>query len=217
MEKSQDILQRIARSGVVAVGVVEDPADAVPVGEALLAGGVDCFEITMRTSSAAEAIRRMTSVPGLLPGAGTVLTVDQAKAAVESGARFLVSPGADLDVVRYCAEQGIAITPGVATPSEIQICLREGLTMLKLFPAAALGGPAYIKAVGAPFSNVRFIPTGGVTAANLAEYLRLPNVAACGGTWLVPRDVVKAKRFGEVTRLAAEAAAVVKQCRGGTA
>jgi len=213
MGESAEVLERITRCGVVAVGVVDDPEDAVPIGEALLAGGVDCFEITMRTSRAAEAIRRMAGVSGLVPGAGTVLTVDQAEAAIESGAQFVVSPGVDQDVVRFCASQGILTVPGVATPTEIQTCLREGLCTLKLFPAAALGGPAYIKAIGAPFSQVKFVPTGGVTAANLGEYLALPNVAACGGTWLVPRGAVKEKRFAETTRLAAEAAAMVKQCR----
>jgi 2-dehydro-3-deoxyphosphogluconate aldolase/(4S)-4-hydroxy-2-oxoglutarate aldolase len=179
----------------------------------LLAGGVECFEIPLRTARAAEAINRMSKVPGIVPGAGTVLSVEQVKIALDNGAQFIVSPGVDIEVIEYCVRHGIPAFPGVATATDIQACLRRGLTMLKLFPAGQLGGPEYIKAVGTPFPGVSYIAVGGVNGDNLREYLALKNVAACGGSWLAPVELVKVGRFEEITARAAKAVATAGMAR----
>jgi len=208
------VLERIASRGILGIGVVEKPEHGPRVAEALLAGGVDCFEIPLRTARAPEAIRLMSRVPGILPGAGTVLTVEQVRIALDSGARFIVSPGVDRDVLAYCAENDIPAIPGVATATDIQACLRFGLRLLKLFPAGALGGPAYLTAVVAPFPGVKIVAVGGVTGANLGEYIRLPSVAACAGSWLTPPDLIASCRFEEITVRAAQAMRVVAETRG---
>lgn len=215
MEPIPDILGRLALVPVVKIDKAED---GIPLGKALIAGGLPCAEITFRTQAAEEAIRRIASeFPELMLGAGTVLTVDQAKKAVGAGARFIVSPGFETQVIDWCLAQGVEIFPGVVTPTEIMAAFGKGLTIVKFFPAEAFGGIATIKALAAPFGNIRFIPTGGVNARNLADYLSLPAVHACGGSWMVESRMIAAHQFGEIARLTAEACAIVQRIRGDKA
>jgi len=210
-----ETLERIGKLGVVPVVSIERAEDAFRLGQALLAGGLPCAEITFRTAAAEEAIRHIASeFPDILVGAGTVLSRDQAERAVAAGARFIVSPGFDPKVVDWCLEHSIPVTPGVATPTEINMALDRGLDILKFFPAQALGGVTTLKAIAAPYRDVKFIPTGGVNAGNLADYLSLPMVHACGGSWLVARRLISAGEFSEITRLVREAVAIVHQVRG---
>jgi 2-dehydro-3-deoxyphosphogluconate aldolase / (4S)-4-hydroxy-2-oxoglutarate aldolase len=206
---AREVIEHISRLKVVPVAVVEDPDDAPRIAEALFAGGLNCLEVVFRTKRAAEAIKRAGEQHGMLVGAGTVLSVDQVKRAVDNGASFVVSPGVDTDVVDYCVEHDICTIPGAATASEVQACLRRGITTVKFFPAEALGGLAHINALGAPFPQVRFVPTGGIGPANLADYLASPRIAAVGGSWLVKRDVVAAGDFDEITTRATQAAGLV--------
>ncbi len=207
-----DILHRIGTLGIVPVVVLDSPEDAKPLAEALLAGGLPCAEVTFRTAAAGQAIRDITSAfPEMLVGAGTVLSPDQVKAAVDAGARFIVSPGTSAAVVRYCQEQNIPITPGVATPTEVQTALELGVDVLKFFPAEAHGGVEYLKALSAPFKHVRFIPTGGIDEANMLAYLALPNVLAVGGSWMVKSELISAKRFDEIGRRTAQAVQKISQ------
>lgn len=200
-------------SPIVPVVVINRADRAQALGEALVAGGIPVAEVTFRTSAAAEAIRRMSATPDLLVGAGTVLTVDQVDRAVEAGARFIVSPGFSAAVVRRAQQHGLPVYPGTVTPTEIMAALDLGLTTLKFFPATTYGGAAALKALGAPFPQVRFIPTGGVSAANLGDYLSLPNVAAVGGSWMVPVDAIDAGDTATIVRLCAEAVAVTTSFR----
>lgn len=210
-----DLKATLTRAGVLPVVTVVSSEQAVPLAEALLAGGLACVEITFRSDAAAAAIRAIRShVPGMLVGAGTVLTVAQADAAVEAGAAFLVSPGFGPDVVDLAQARGVPMLPGIATPTELQAALRRDLRVVKVFPAAVLGGPAFLQALEAPYPMMRFVPTGGVTAANLADYLALDCVAAVGGTWLARASTIAAGAWGEVERLAREAAAIVERVRG---
>lgn len=210
-----EILEKLGDLGVVPVVAIERAKDATRLGQALLAGGLPCAEITFRTAAAEEAIQRITSeLPDVLVGAGTVLSREQAEKAVAAGARFIVSPGFDLKVVDWCLKHAIPVTPGVATPTEINMALDKGLRILKFFPAEALGGVKTLKAIAAPYGGVKFIPTGGVSAGNLADYLSLPAVHACGGSWLVKGKLISAGEFAEITRLAREAVAIVHRVRG---
>ena len=202
--------EQIAADRVLPVVVLDDAADAEPLAAALLAGGLHCAEVTFRTAAAADAIAAMSKRNDLLVGAGTVLTAAQVDAAVDAGARFVVSPGLGPSVVRRCAERGVPVFPGVATATEIQQALELGLDTLKFFPAGRLGGPAMLRALSAPFRDVRFVPTGGVSAANLAEYLAVPSVLAVGGTWMVAAELIAAGNFEEITRRTAAAAATAK-------
>jgi len=209
-------LERLGELALVPVIEIEQAEHAAPLGQALLAGGLPCVEITFRTAAAEEAIRRIASAcPEIVAGAGTVLSVDQAQRAVRAGARFIVSPGFNPQVVEWCLEQAVPVTPGVATPTEIEMALDKGLTILKFFPAEALGGIATLKAIAAPYKAVKFIPTGGINPQNLADYLKLPMVHACGGSWLAPAKLISAGAFDEITRLTQEAVAIVRQQRGG--
>jgi 2-dehydro-3-deoxyphosphogluconate aldolase/(4S)-4-hydroxy-2-oxoglutarate aldolase len=213
-EDKSAILQQMRDFGVVPVVAINRAEDAIPLGQALLSGGLPCAEITFRTAAAEEAIQRIASeLPEILIGAGTVLNAEQAERAVSAGARFIVSPGFDAKVVSWCLEQGIVVTPGVATPTEINMALDHDLSILKFFPAEALGGVKTLKAISAPYVNVKFIPTGGVNLENLADYLRLPSVHACGGSWLVKRSLIDAGDFDEITHRAREALEVVRQVR----
>lgn len=205
----------LARVGVVPVVVIEDAEQAAPLGEALAAGGLPVAEVTFRTAAAEQALKRLAAQPGLLVGAGTVITVAQVDRAVDAGARFVVSPGFGPAVVRRCAERGIPVFPGVATATEVQQALDAGLRTVKFFPAEPLGGLGMIKALAAPFRGVRFIPTGGISAAQLGGYLAHPSVLAVGGSWMAAAGLVAARNWAEVTRLSAQAAAVVAQVRGG--
>lgn len=212
----QEILETLGHLGVVPVVKIERADEAVPLGKALIAGGLPCAEITFRTGAAEEAIRRIASeLPEVVIGAGTVLSVEQAEKAVAAGARYIVSPGFDPKVVDWCLTHDVAVTPGVATPTEINMALDKGLKILKFFPAEALGGLKTLKALAAPYGDVKFIPTGGINSKNLADYLSLPAVHACGGSWLVTSKLISAGEFAEITRLAEEARGIVRQVREG--
>jgi 2-dehydro-3-deoxyphosphogluconate aldolase/(4S)-4-hydroxy-2-oxoglutarate aldolase len=180
------------------------------LAEALLAGGLPCAEVTFRTAAAAESIKRISRVKEICLGAGTVLSVDQVKLAIDSGATFIVSPGFNPKVVSYCVEQNIPITPGICTPTEIEMGLEFGLKIFKFFPAEAYGGLKTLKAIGAPYGMVKFIPTGGIDAKNVREYLSFKQVYACGGSWMVTKDMISNGNFSEVTTLAREAINLVK-------
>lgn len=211
-----DALAALSRIGVVPVITIASPRDAVPLAEALLDGGIGCAEITFRTRSAAEAIHEISTCGELVVGAGTVLTVEQAERATHAGAQYVVAPGFDPAVVGWCLAHNVPVIPGVATPTEISMALARGLDLVKFFPAEAMGGVATLGALSAPFARVRFIPTGGITVANLPQYLALPNVAACGGSWMAKEGMISAGRFTEIARLSRQARDIVRQVRGET-
>ena len=190
---------------VVPVVVLSDPADAEPLGEALLAGGLPCAEVTFRTPAAEQSLKALAADPRLLVGAGTVLNRDQVDRAVAAGARFVVSPGFSPSVVRHCRDAGVPVLPGVATATEIMAALDEGVDVVKFFPAEQLGGVATLRALAPVFTGVRFVPTGGITAALAPSYLDIPSVAAVGGSWMVAADLIKSGAFGRITELAAAA------------
>jgi 2-dehydro-3-deoxyphosphogluconate aldolase/(4S)-4-hydroxy-2-oxoglutarate aldolase len=187
---------------------LDEPDTAAAVACALLAGGISCLEITFRRPGAAEAIRAAREVEGMLIGAGTVLSTAQADAAVAAGADFAVAPSSNDLVVRQCQDLGLPFFPGVATPTEIAHAAGLGLTVVKVFPAAQVGGPAFLRAVAATYPELGFVPTGGINPENLADYLAIPEVVACGGSWLVPRDLVAKRDYARITELASAAAAV---------
>lgn len=193
--------------------VLTNAEDAAPLGDALLDGGLRCVEVTFRTDAAAAAIQTLAKRPEMLVGAGTVLTRDQVDRAVDAGARFVVSPGFGPAVVARCQELGVPVFPGVASATEIMMALDAGLDTVKFFPAEQLGGAAMVKALAAPFRSVRFIPTGGVTTANLAGYLALPSVLAVGGTWMVAPDLLAAGRWDEVRERTRAAVTLVTEAR----
>jgi 2-dehydro-3-deoxyphosphogluconate aldolase/(4S)-4-hydroxy-2-oxoglutarate aldolase len=193
------VLGKLREHRLVPVIVVDDAADAVDLGRALVAGGLPVAEVTFRTAAAAEAMRRMSAeVPELLIGAGTVLTPAQVTQAREAGASFVVSPGFNPRVVDACREQGLPVYPGVATPTEIEAALEKDLSVLKFFPAESLGGLAYLKAVAAPYGGVSFMPTGGISPGNVRDYLAFPAVVACGGSWLAPKAWIQQKQFDRI-------------------
>lgn len=203
-----NVMERLSNSGVVPVVVIEDVKNAVPTAEAMLRGGVDVMEITLRTAAGLDAIRAVAeSCTGMLVGAGTVVTLDQCKQAVEAGAKFIVSPGFDRAMVEWCVENGVAVTPGCVTPSEIMQALALGVKVLKFFPANVYGGLSAMKALSGPFGGVRFIPTGGVNAQNLGEYLSAPYVFAVGGSWLCDKKDISEGKFDRIQTLCAEARA----------
>jgi 2-dehydro-3-deoxyphosphogluconate aldolase/(4S)-4-hydroxy-2-oxoglutarate aldolase len=204
-----ETLKKLGEIGVVPVVKIERACDAANLGRALLAGELPVAEITFRTAAAEEAISNLTrELPDLLVGAGTVLSVEQAQRAVGAGARFIVSPGFNPKVVDYCIGQGIPVTPGISSPSEIEMALERGLEILKFFPAGASGGLDFLKAIAAPYAGVQFIPTGGVDPSNLAEYLAFNRVHAVGGTWIAKEAAISAGKFDEITKLAHEAVAI---------
>ncbi|QQO07461.1 bifunctional 4-hydroxy-2-oxoglutarate aldolase/2-dehydro-3-deoxy-phosphogluconate aldolase [Breznakiella homolactica] len=200
------VLEELGKIGIVPVIKIDDAEKAVPLAKALRDGGIPCAEITFRTAQGEEAIRRIhKEVPEVLLGAGTVLTVDQVKKAADAGARFIVSPGFNPKVVGYCIEQGIPITPGCSNPSDIEAALEFGLEVIKFFPAEQSGGLEYIKAVAAPFGAVKFMPTGGINAGNIAKYCSYDRILACGGSWMVGADLINSGNFSAVTALCREA------------
>ena len=210
-----EALATLSRIGLVPVITIDSPRDAVPLAEALLDGGIGCAEVTFRTPSAGEAIHGISSTCGeLLVGAGTVLTVEQAEQATQAGARYVVAPGFDPAVVDWCQAHNVPVIPGVATPTEISMALARGLDLLKFFPAEAMGGVQTLRALSAPFASVRFVPTGGITAANLPQYLARTNVAACWGSWMAKESMISAGKFTEIARLSRQARAIVRQVRG---
>ena len=200
------VLERLARAGVVPVVVIDDAKDAVPTAEAMVAGGIDVMEITFRTAAAPDAIKAVAeNCPDMLVGAGTILNVEQCKLAIEMGAKFIVSPGFDADVVRYCIENGVAVTPGCVTPTEITAAVNMGLKVVKFFPANVYGGLNAMKNLAAPFVGVKFMPTGGVNAANVKEYIDAPFIHAVGGSWVCPKADIAAGNFEKITALCKEA------------
>ena len=201
-----DVLKRLAQSGVVPVVVLDDAKNAVPTAKALVAGGIDVMEITFRTAAAADSIRAVAAeCPEVVVGAGTVVTLEQAKLAVECGAKFIVAPGYDEEVVSWCCENNIPVTPGCVTPTEIMMALKHGLKVLKFFPANVYGGLSAVKALAGPFGGVKFIPTGGVNAKNLGEFIADSHVHAVGGSWVCPKDDIAAGNFDKITALCKEA------------
>jgi 2-dehydro-3-deoxyphosphogluconate aldolase / (4S)-4-hydroxy-2-oxoglutarate aldolase len=207
-------IQAIGKLGIVPVVQIDNANDSIKLGNALLEGGLPCAEITFRTEAAEDAIRSIANnLPEILLGAGAVLTTTQAEKAVAAGAQFIVSPGLNPKVVDWCQETKIPIIPGVATPTEIEMALDKGITVLKFFPAEAMGGGEMLKAISAPYGAIKFIPTGGINAQNLAEYLKMPMVFACGGSWFVKSKLVSTGDFKEITRLTHEAVLIVRQVR----
>jgi 2-dehydro-3-deoxyphosphogluconate aldolase / (4S)-4-hydroxy-2-oxoglutarate aldolase len=199
-------------SPVIPVVTINDPAHAAPVARALLAGGINIIELTLRTGRAVEALMAVAEeVPEIRLGAGSVLTPEQADLAVKSGARFLVSPGASPRLLQHLVGLDLPVLPGVATVSEVLTAVDHGLTDLKFFPAGPAGGPAYLAAIGGPVPNVRFCPTGGVTADNMADYFRLQNVPCVGGSWLTPASALTGGDWASITRLAAAALAAARR------
>ncbi len=205
-----DILNEISNIGIVPVIALDNANHAVPLAKALIDGGLPCAEVTFRTQAAEESIRRMSQqYPEMLVGAGTILTPAQADKAVHAGAKFIVSPGLNEDVVKHCQTIGIPIIAGVATPSEVEKALSLGLSTLKFFPAEAAGGLPMIKAMSAPYGNVKFMPTGGINAKNVNSYLGFKKVIACGGSWMVSKELINTENFAEITRLTKEAVATM--------
>jgi len=208
-----EIIARISEIGIVPVIVLDDPGLARPLADALAEGGLPCAEVTLRTPRAAEVLTVMARDPRLVAGAGTVLTVAQVDAAIDAGATYIVTPGYSRDVVRAGQDRGIPVIPGVATPTEIQMALADGITLVKFFPAEAIGGIRALSALAGPFPMLRFIPTGGISPDNLDSYLALPSVAAVGGSWMVSPGLVSGRKWTDIRQLAAEAVAAVARHR----
>lgn len=209
------VLEQIGQLGIVPVVVLNDAKDAAPLAKALCQGGLPCAEVTFRTEAAEESIRIMAEqFPEMLVGAGTVLTVEQVKRAVKAGAKFIVSPGFDPEIVQYCLENEIPITPGVVTPSEVSQAVKAGLSIVKFFPAEPSGGLSMIKAIAAPFPMLKFMPTGGISSSNVKEYLKFDKIHACGGSWMVAGKLVSEGKFDEIEAMTKEAVAIVKEIRG---
>lgn len=206
-----DVVHRLRHLKIVPVIVIDDPADAVPLAQALVRGGLPCAEVTFRTGAAAESIRRIAGeVPDLLVGAGTVLTPMQVEQARDAGAAFIVAPGFNPATADACAARALPFFPGVCTPTEIEAALQHELRVLKFFPAAPMGGVAYLKAIAAPYGMIEFIPTGGINAASIGEYLGFKRVVACGGSWMAPGEWISGKWFD---RIATETARAVETLR----
>ena len=201
--------------GLVPVVVLNDPKDALPLAKALCEGGLPVAEVTFRTDAAEESIRQMSEAyPDMLVGAGTVLTVEQVDRAVAAGAKFIVSPGFDPEIVDYCLGKNIPIYPGVVTPSELAQAVKRGLRVVKFFPAEQYGGVSTIKALAAPYPMMKFMPTGGVNLKNLKDYLECDKIVACGGSWMVKGDMIKAGEFDKIAQITKEAVALAKDIRG---
>lgn len=204
------VIDKIGKIGLVPVVKLDDAKDAVPLGKALVEGGLPIAEITFRTAAAAESIKKIKAeLPEMLVGAGTVLTIDQVKASVDSGAEFIVSPGFNPKIVEYCVKNNIPITPGCSRPTDIEAALEFGLNVVKFFPAEASGGLAALKAISAPYGMVRFMPTGGIDPSNVGNYLSFNKVLACGGSWMVKDEWIKAGNFEQVKKVSAEAVKTV--------
>lgn len=200
------VLEEISKIGIVPVIALDDVKDAKPLAKALIDGGLPCAEVTFRTAAAEESIRIMSSeYPELLVGAGTVLTTEQVDRAVNAGAKFIVSPGLNPKIVAYCVEKGIPVTPGCANPSDVEQAIELGLEVVKFFPAEAAGGLNMIKSMAAPYVNMKFMPTGGINAKNVTSYLDFNKIIACGGSWMVNKDMVKAGDFAGIEKLTREA------------
>ena len=210
-----DLLQKVSELGVVPVVVLNDAKDASPLAKALCEGGLPCAEVTFRTAAAEESIRIMaTEHPEMLIGAGTVLTIDQVDRAVAAGAKFIVSPGFDPEIVDYCLSKDILVLPGCITPSEVAQAVKRGLEVVKFFPAEQFGGVNTIKALAAPYVNVKFMPTGGINPTNVRDYLAYDRILACGGSWMVKGSLIDVGEFDKIEALTREAVEIVKESRG---
>ena len=210
-----DALKTLGSIGIVPVVVLNKADDAEPLAQALVKGGLPCAEVTFRTDAAEESIRLIAkNFPDMFVGAGTVLTVEQADRAFNAGAKFIVSPGLNPKVVEHCLKKGYPITPGIMTPTELEMALGFGLDVVKFFPAENAGGLKMIKAMSAPYTMMKFMPTGGINATNVRDYLASDKILACGGSWMVKGDLINAGAFDEIERLTKEAAAIVKEIRG---
>jgi 2-dehydro-3-deoxyphosphogluconate aldolase/(4S)-4-hydroxy-2-oxoglutarate aldolase len=213
--KMNAVLEKFEKIGIIPVVVLDDAKDAEPLGRALMEGGLPAAEVTFRTDAAEESIRIMAEkFPDMLVGAGTVLTTEQVDRAVAAGAKFIVSPGLNPKVVKYCIEKNIPVTPGTQTPTEMEQAIELGLDIVKFFPAEPAGGLKMIKAVSAPYTMLKFMPTGGINAENVKEYLAYDKILACGGSWMVKKDMIKNGEFDKIKEMVAEAAAIVKEIRG---
>jgi 2-dehydro-3-deoxyphosphogluconate aldolase/(4S)-4-hydroxy-2-oxoglutarate aldolase len=209
-----EVRQTIEKAGLVPVIQIDAAEHAVPLAQTLSKGGLPIAEITFRTDAAADALAAVgAEVPDVLLGAGTVLSVEQAQTALDAGAKFIVAPGFNPRVVDFCLERGVPVTPGVNSPTDIEMGLERGLTLLKFFPAEASGGVKMVKALSAPYREVRFIPTGGIKPDNLGEYLGLPSVVACGGSWMVPKDALAGGAFDRIEQLVREAVKLAQTVR----
>ena len=210
----ENIMVQIEKTGVIPVVVINDVEDAEPLAQALFEGGLPCAEVTFRTAAAEESIRKMTDTyPDMLIGAGTVLTTEQVDRAVAAGAKFIVSPGFDPEVVDYCILKQVPVFPGCITPSEVAQAVKRGLKVVKFFPAAQFGGVSTIQALAAPYVGLKFMPTGGVNAKNLADYLQCKSIIACGGSWMVKSDLIKAGEFEKIKDMTKEAVSLVNEIR----
>jgi 2-dehydro-3-deoxyphosphogluconate aldolase/(4S)-4-hydroxy-2-oxoglutarate aldolase len=211
---NQDVFEQLGKLRVIPVVAIDDANDAAPLGEALMAGGLPLAEITFRTDAAEASIRALARQSGMLVGAGTVLNPDTAKRAVDAGAKFIVSPGFNPKTVRWCLDNKVPITPGTATPTDVEMALDHGLNVVKFFPAEAIGGLKTLQAIAAPYGMMKFIPTGGITLENLDKYLGFSKVLACGGSWMVTKDLIFGKQYDhiiELARAAVEAAGRIKR------
>ena len=212
--KDIDMQLQITELGLIPVVVLDDAKDAKPLAEALCEGGLPCAEVTFRTDAAQDGIRIISEeYPDMLVGAGTVLTIDQVERAVWAGAKFIVSPGFDPEIVDYCLKKEIPVFPGCITPSEIAQAVKRGLRTVKFFPAAQSGGVGMINALAASYVGLKFMPTGGVNPKNLSEYLSCKSVIACGGSWMVKGELVRAGEFDKIKEMTKEAVALVKEIR----
>ena len=208
------VLDRVEKFGVIPVVKIENVKDAVPLAKALCEGGLPCAEVTFRTEAAEESIRIMSEkYPEMLVGAGTVLTTEQVDRAVAAGAKFIVSPGFDPEIVDYCMEKNIPVFPGCVSPSEVAQAVKRGLKVVKFFPAEQAGGLAMLKAMAAPYTMLKFMPTGGINTKNLKEYLGFSKILCCGGSWMVKGDMIKNKEFDKITEMTREATELAAAAR----
>ena len=210
-----EMMKKLQKIGIIPVVVLDRVEDALPLAECLMEGGLPCAEVTFRTAAAEESIRQIAKAyPEMIVGAGTVLTTEQADQAIGAGAKFIVSPGFNPKVTEYVLKKGVPMTPGVCTPTEIEAVLQFDLDVLKFFPAEPAGGLKMLKALAAPYVGVSFMPTGGISASNVREYLAYGRIVACGGSWMVSGKLIKEGNFAEIKRLVREAADIVKEIRG---
>lgn len=211
----KEVLQKIGQTGIIPVVVLNKVSDAVPLAQSLINGGLPCAEVTFRTDAAQESISAISKAfPQMFVGAGTVLTTEQVDRAVDSGAKFIVSPGFNPKVVEYCIKKGYPITPGIMTPTELEMALDFGLDVVKFFPAENAGGLKMIKAMAAPYTKMKFMPTGGINTSNVRDYLSYEKILACGGSWMVKGELINSGNFAEIEKLTKEAAKIVREIRG---